>query len=38
VLGLSAQKPVQVDDTTMIDTSFPTFFTLMQELGVTFER
>lgn len=38
VLGLRAHKPIQVDDTTMIDTSFPSFFSLMQELGVTFER
>ena len=38
VLGLFAKNPVSVDDTTMIETSFPTFFSLMQTLGVQFER
>lgn len=38
VLGLAAQKPVQVDDTRMIATSFPNFFALMATLGADFER
>jgi 3-phosphoshikimate 1-carboxyvinyltransferase len=38
VLGLTSTAPICVDDTTMIDTSFPSFFALMQDLGVDFER
>jgi 3-phosphoshikimate 1-carboxyvinyltransferase len=33
VMGLAAEKPVTVDDATMIATSFPEFFGLMRELG-----
>lgn len=33
VLGLAAEKPVTVDDATMIATSFPEFMDLMQGLG-----
>ncbi|MEZ5829414.1 MAG: 3-phosphoshikimate 1-carboxyvinyltransferase [Hyphomicrobiales bacterium] len=33
VLGLAAEKPVTVDDTTMIATSFPDFVPLMTKLG-----
>ena len=35
-LGLGARKPVTVDDTSMIATSFPGFVTLMTKLGATF--
>ncbi len=36
VMGLGAQKPVTVDDATMIATSFPDFLTLMRGLGARF--
>lgn len=36
VLGLAADKPIMVDDTTMIMTSFPNFFDLMGGLGTNF--
>jgi len=36
VLGLAADKPVRVDDTAMIATSFPGFVELMAGLGATF--
>ncbi len=32
-LGLVSEKPITVDDTTMIATSFPEFRTLMEQLG-----
>jgi 3-phosphoshikimate 1-carboxyvinyltransferase len=35
-LGLGAAKPVTVDDTTMIATSFPSFTSLMTKLGAKF--
>jgi 3-phosphoshikimate 1-carboxyvinyltransferase len=35
-LGLGAQKPVTVDDVSMIETSFPTFVSLMTGLGAKF--
>jgi 3-phosphoshikimate 1-carboxyvinyltransferase len=35
-LGLGADKPVTVDDVTMIDTSFPNFASLMTGLGAQF--
>jgi len=35
-LGLGAQQPVTVDDTTMIATSFPNFVELMTKLGANF--
>ena len=36
-MGLGADKPVTVDDVTMIDTSFPNFASLMTGLGAAFE-
>lgn len=36
VMGLASQKPVTVDDETMIATSFPTFKSLMAQLGADF--
>jgi 3-phosphoshikimate 1-carboxyvinyltransferase len=38
VLGLAAQAPVKVDEPGMIATSFPTFRTLMAELGAKIEQ
>ncbi len=35
-LGLGADRPVTVDDTAMIATSFPEFRSLMERLGATF--
>jgi len=35
-LGLAADRPVTVDDTSMVATSFPEFRALMQGLGATF--
>jgi len=37
VLGLGSEEPVEIDDATMIDTSFPDFVRLMAELGAIFE-
>lgn len=37
VMGLAAQKPVTVDDRTMIATSFPEFMDLMTGLGAEIE-
>jgi 3-phosphoshikimate 1-carboxyvinyltransferase len=37
VMGLAAQKPVTVDDATMIATSFPEFMGLMAALGAVIE-
>lgn len=36
VMGLATDKPMTVDDERMIATSFPTFTTLMRELGADF--
>jgi 3-phosphoshikimate 1-carboxyvinyltransferase len=36
-LGLASERPVTVDDTTMIATSFPEFRALMQGLGASFD-
>jgi 3-phosphoshikimate 1-carboxyvinyltransferase len=36
VMGLASEKPVTVDDTAMIATSFPEFRSLMEQLGATF--
>lgn len=36
VMGLGAQKPVTVDDASMIATSFPNFMPLMRGLGASF--
>ncbi len=33
ILGLAADKPVSIDDSSMIATSFPTFFELMATIG-----
>lgn len=33
ILGLAAQNPISVDDTSMIMTSFPNFFDLMTSIG-----
>ncbi|PHP68899.1 3-phosphoshikimate 1-carboxyvinyltransferase [Zhengella mangrovi] len=38
VLGLATEKPVTVDDATMIATSFPEFFGLMGGLGAAIEE
>jgi 3-phosphoshikimate 1-carboxyvinyltransferase len=36
VMGLAADKPVRVDDTTFIATSFPDFIPMMRSLGAEF--
>ncbi|MEJ2228271.1 MAG: 3-phosphoshikimate 1-carboxyvinyltransferase [Alphaproteobacteria bacterium] len=36
VMGLGADEAVTIDDTAMIDTSFPSFIALMTELGARF--
>ena len=36
VMGMASEKPVSVDDTTMIATSFPIFADLKTELGARF--
>jgi 3-phosphoshikimate 1-carboxyvinyltransferase len=38
VMGLAAEKPVTVDDATMIATSFPEFMGLMKDLGAEIEQ
>ncbi len=37
VLGLASEKPVRIDDASMIATSFPQFFDLMAEIGAHIE-
>ena len=37
IMGLATERPVAVDDTAMIATSFPTFLSLMRALGAVFE-
>ncbi|WP_114388945.1 3-phosphoshikimate 1-carboxyvinyltransferase [Notoacmeibacter marinus] len=37
-LGLATEKPVEIDDSTMVATSFPQFFDLMGQLGAKIER
>jgi len=37
VMGLAAERPVTVDDRTMVATSFPEFFGLMASLGARIE-
>jgi 3-phosphoshikimate 1-carboxyvinyltransferase len=37
VMGLAARKPVRVDDTSFIATSFPSFLPMMRGLGARFE-
>ena len=36
-MGLASDRPVTVDDATMIATSFPTFRSLMEKLGARYE-
>jgi 3-phosphoshikimate 1-carboxyvinyltransferase len=36
-MGLGTEKPVTVDDVSMIETSFPNFIPLMTSLGVHFQ-
>ena len=36
VLGLNSEKPIRIDDSRMIATSFPNFFELMETLGAKF--
>ncbi len=38
ILGLGTDEPVHIDDASMIATSFPTFFDLMDKLGAPIER
>ena len=38
IAGLAAQKPIRIDDDSMIATSFPDFFSCMAKLGAHFER
>ncbi len=33
ILGLASEKPVKIDDASMIATSFPEFFNLMRDIG-----
>ena len=37
VMGLASEKPVTVDDSAMIATSFPEFMGLMKALGAEIE-
>jgi 3-phosphoshikimate 1-carboxyvinyltransferase len=37
VMGLASEQPIEIDDDSMIATSFPTFSGLMGEIGATFE-
>jgi 3-phosphoshikimate 1-carboxyvinyltransferase len=37
ILGMASEKPVSIDDASMIATSFPEFFDLMAEIGATIE-
>jgi 3-phosphoshikimate 1-carboxyvinyltransferase len=37
VMGLATEKPVTIDDQTMIATSFPDFTALMTRLGATLD-
>ncbi len=37
VMGMAAQKPVTVDDSNIIATSFPQFLTMMDDLGAEME-
>jgi 3-phosphoshikimate 1-carboxyvinyltransferase len=36
IFGLATDKPVQVDDTAFIATSFPSFVPMMRGLGAEF--
>ena len=33
IMGLAADKPVSIDDSSMIATSFPAFFDLLAQIG-----
>lgn len=37
ILGLASEKPIVIDDVSMIATSFPDFFSLMAEIGAPIE-
>ena len=37
-LGMATQKPVRIDDATVVETSFPNFLPLMEKLGASFRR
>ena len=37
IMGLASQKPVTIDDSNMIATSFPEFMGLMGDLGAEIE-
>ncbi|HXI86257.1 MAG TPA: 3-phosphoshikimate 1-carboxyvinyltransferase [Parvularculaceae bacterium] len=37
VMGLAAKKAIEIDDGSMIGTSFPDFFALMRSLGAAFD-
>ena len=37
IMGLASEKPVQVDDTSFIATSFPSFVDMMRSLGADFD-
>jgi 3-phosphoshikimate 1-carboxyvinyltransferase len=36
-MGLASERPVTVDDTTMVATSFPEFRNLMERLGARYQ-
>ena len=38
IAGLAAKKPITVDDTSFVATSFPTFVPMMEKLGAIFTR
>ena len=38
VLGMIAKKPITVDDVSMIETSFPKFLDIMENIGAKFSR
>jgi len=38
VMGLAAERPVEIDDAAMIATSFPEFMDLMRGLGADIEE
>jgi 3-phosphoshikimate 1-carboxyvinyltransferase len=37
ILGVNSKNPIKIDDSSMIATSFPTFFTSMAEIGAKIE-
>ena len=37
VMGLATEQPMEIDDASMIATSFPNFFELMASLGAVIE-